>query len=337
MREAVFISKNEKRWREFEKLINEPGKKSDPDLLADLYVKITDDLAFAQTQYPGSRSHKYLNALASKVHHAIYRNKKEKSNRFITFWKRELPLVFYESRKQLLYSLLIFGVSALLGVLSTAFDDTYSRLILSDAYVNMTIENIEKGDPMAVYKDADSAAMFLGITLNNIYVALLTFVMGIFFSFGTAFILFRNGVMVGTFQYFFVQKGLFWTSFLSIWIHGAIEISSIVVAGAAGLVMGNSLLFPGTYSRLHSLKQGARKGLKIMVGLVPLFIFAAFLESFITRLTDWHWSARLAIILLSFAFIIYYVVIYPVIVNKKYGKNQLSTTEGFLTEDQRDV
>src|SRR3546814_12188447 len=92
--------------------------------------------------------------------------------------------------------------------------------------------------------------------------------------------------MLGAFQFFFYQKGLLLTSVLSIWIHGTLEISAIIIAGSAGLVMGNSLLFPGTWSRLESFRRGARRGLKIVIGLVPVFITAALLEGFVTRPTD---------------------------------------------------
>src|SRR3546814_13696006 len=92
--------------------------------------------------------------------------------------------------------------------------------------------------------------------------------------------------MLGAFQFFFYQKGLSLTSVLSIWIHGTLEISAIIIAGSAGLVMGNSLLFPGTWSRLESFRRGARRGSKIVIGLVPEFITVALLEGFVTRNPD---------------------------------------------------
>jgi ABC-type uncharacterized transport system permease subunit len=102
-------------------------------------------------------------------------------------------------------------------------------------------------------------------------------------------------------------------------LHGTIELSAIVIAGAAGFVMGNSLIFPGTYSRLESFKQGAMKGMKIMVGLVPFFVLAGFIESFITRYEFMHWSIKVMIILASTLLMIYYFVIYPTLL-KKHGK-----------------
>lgn len=321
MREALFIKKNTPRWQQFESLITGRGA-SNPDTLADLFIQLTDDLSYARTNYPDSQTTVYLNNLTAKVHQSIYRNKKEEKGRFVRFWKYELPLLFYSVHKQLLYSFIIFLAAVIIGAVSAAHDNTFVRLILGDSYVNMTLENIEKGDPMAVYKDQGQMDMFFLITLNNIFVSFTAFAYGIFASVGTAYILLKNGIMLGVFQFFFYQKGLLLTSALSIWIHGTLEISAIVIGGCAGLVMGNSMLFPGTYSRIDSLKIGAKKGLKIIIGLLPIFIMAGFLESFITRLTEWHWVFKLSIIMLSAAFIFYYFVIYPIQLNKNASVNK---------------
>src|SRR6478736_6176001 len=107
MQEAAFIKRNKPRWEEFEKLIKS-NSSINPDRLAELFIQVTDDLAFAQTQYPGSRVTNYLNSLASSVHRVIYKNKKEERNRFLTFWKEEVPQAVWQSRKQLGYALIIF-------------------------------------------------------------------------------------------------------------------------------------------------------------------------------------------------------------------------------------
>ena len=59
--------------------------------------------------------------------------------------------------------------------------------------------------------------------------------------------------MLGSFQWWFKAKGLLLTSILAVWIHGAFEISAIVIAGGAGITLGNGILFPGTYTRVQSL------------------------------------------------------------------------------------
>ena len=327
MREVIFLRKNEKKWREIEDMLSR-NISINPDRLADFYIEMTDDLAFAQTNYPDSKTTVYLNGITAEVYQAVYKNKKEKSNRFINFWAHELPKEFYHSQKQLLYSFIIFSIFVLIGAVSTSYDENFVRIILGDDYVNMTLENIAKGDPMAVYKDPEATSMFFGITINNIHVSFLTFVSGIGYidlsnsmiyplTIGTVYLLFKNGIMLGAFQWFFYEKGLFLTSFLSIWIHGTLEISAIIIAGAAGFVLGNSILFPGTLSRIVSLVKGARRAVKICVGLIPIFITAGFLESYVTRLTDAHIAVKLTIIIGSLSFILYYYVLLPILLNRK--------------------
>lgn len=310
MKEIVFLNQNAAKWRKFEETLDKPPK-DQPDLIADLFIQLTDDLAYARSYYPKSQTTRYLNNLTQKAYSIIYRNKRENMSRLVRFWRYEFPEVIYHSRRYILYSFIIFTLSVLIGMISTANDDTFVRLILGDAYVEMTLANIESGDPMAVYKQMNEADMFMGITLNNIMVSLYAFIYGIFLSIGTAYILFINGVMLGSFQYFFHQHDVLYESLLTIWIHGTLEIWAIIVTGGAGLMMGHSLLFPGTYSRRNALIKAGQQGAKIIIGLLPLFVVAGALEGFITRHTEFPAIIRLLIILSSIAFIIYYFIIYP--------------------------
>jgi uncharacterized membrane protein SpoIIM required for sporulation len=310
MKEAAFVKNNKPRWEEFEKVVKDPQQAS-PDKLAELFIQVTDDLSFAQTKYPKTRTTQYLNALAGKVHLQIYKNKREEKNRFITFWQYEVPQASYEARKPLLYAFIIFVVAGVMGAVSAAYDETFVRLILGDGYVNMTLENIKKGNSTAVYSSSDQLTMFFFITWNNILVSFRVFVLGVFASLGTGFYLFYNALMVGTFVMFFYNENHLTEALPVIMLHGTIELSSIVIAAAAGFTMGNSLIFPGTYSRLVSFKAGGIKGMKIVIGLVPFFIIAGFIESFITRYAFMHWSLKMLIIVFSAALMIYYFVIYP--------------------------
>ena len=225
----------------------------------------------------------------------------------------------------MLYSFLFMLAGALLGIFSQYQNSDFANYILGESYVNMTIDNIEKGDPMGVYKGMDEAPMFLMIAINNIRVAFYAFIAGIFFSVGTVIVLFRNGVMLGVFQYFFFERGLLFTSAVSIWLHGTLEISAIIIAGGAGLILGNSLLFPGSYKRVDSLRRAAKDALKIAVGLIPVFAVAAFIEGYLTRLTDMPVAFNLTIIGLSALFILWYFFFYPYRLNKKLNaKNRVS-------------
>ncbi|WP_431199247.1 hypothetical protein ACRQ5D_06115 [Mucilaginibacter sp. P25] len=83
MREPLFIKQNSAKWKSYE---TEPAK--DPDELAERFIIVTDDLAYSKTFYPKSKTTLYLNGLAAGFHQSIYKNKKEKANRFVFFGKR---------------------------------------------------------------------------------------------------------------------------------------------------------------------------------------------------------------------------------------------------------
>lgn len=318
MKEVTFIRRNIEKWKETEKMVEQATSLS-PDAVADVYTDLTADLAFAQTHFPASRITIYLNNLASALHNKIYRNKREKWTRIITFWTQEIPQTMYEARRELRTSFLVFVISVAIGVISTVGDSDFVRLILGDYYVDMTLDNISKGTPMAVYDSSSELPMFLGITLNNVMVSFRCFAMGILTSFGTGYMLFSNGIMLGSFQTFFFQHGLLWESMLAIWLHGTLEIWAIIVAGAAGLALGNGWLFPGTYSRMEAFRRGARRGVKIVAGTVPVFIMAGFIEGFITRHTELPDALRLGVILISLAFILLYYIYLP---NKRKDGNR---------------
>lgn len=310
MQEIIFLKQNATKWKVYETLLA-ARKPLSPDRLAEVFVELTDDLSYARTFYPESNTTRYLNGLAMQVHQQIYRNKKEKGDRFVTFWTAELPDLFYLRRQTLLYALIVFVAAVFIGAVSAANDETFVRLIMGDSYVDMTLANIDRGDPLAVYKSAGQGPMFFAITLNNIRVALYAFAVGTVFSFGAAFILLQNGVMLGAFHYFFYQHGALIASLKTVWIHGVLEISAVILAGGAGLVIGNSLLFPETFSRLDAFRRGARHGMKIVVGLVPIFVVAGFLEGFVTRYTGIPLWLSLLIIGGSLAFILWFTVLYP--------------------------
>lgn len=311
MRETTFLKQNEKKWKEFESLVHARKGLVPPDKIAELFIEVTDDLAYARTHYPQSTTTQYLNGLAGQLHQAIVRNKKPKSSGILPFWKTELPGIMYDTRHKLLYSFLIFIVAAIIGSISTNYDINFVRTILGDEYVDMTLRNIERGEPLAVYGNGSEIDSFLEITVNNVRVSFLAFVAGILFSIGTAYLLFSNGIMVGAFMTFLFHHGFLKETILTVFIHGTLELSAIVIAGAAGFQVGHSLLFPRTYSRLESLKMGALKGLKIIFGLLPVFVVAGFLEGFVTRHTDMPAGLSILIIVSSAGFIVYYFIVYP--------------------------
>jgi len=236
----------------------------------------------------------------------------------VYFFKTEVPLLLYDYRRYLVYAFVLFFATVFIGAVSARYDADFVRLILGDSYVNETLENIKKGNPVAIYKSGSNWGSFIGITFNNLKVGMMCYIFGIFGGIGTFLISLYNAIMIGSFQYFFLQQGVFWKSVRGIWIHGSMEIFGIVIETSAGYILGASILFPKTYSRINSFKIGFKNSFKIFLSTVPFTIAAGFLEGFITRysidMPNWLSSF---IILFTLAIISFYYLIYPFIVHKK--------------------
>lgn len=322
MREARFIKKNVEKWNRYQ---HEETK--DPDEMADRFITLLDDLSYAKTFYPKSKVTRWINGIAGTIYQSIYQNKKQDFSRIILFWKYELPLLFKKYHKVFLFSFLLFVAFVSVGVISSTNDPDYARQFFNHkvqpGYYDETISSIQKGDPFGVYKDDNPFSMFVRIAFNNISVAFRTVIFGVLFGIGTILFMWTNGVMLGCFQYIFFSQGLGWQSVLVIWIHGTIEISSIVIASCAGIILGTGWLFPGTFTRKQSFLRAAKDAMKICISLIPFFIVAAFFESYVTHLmsntfqrnsVDIGLPVPFSIMILagSFYLVLWYFVLYPV-------------------------
>lgn len=329
MREAMFIKKNAQKWQEYQHL-----QTDDPDETAGRFINLMDDLSYAKTFYPHSKVTRWINSLSVSIYQSLYRNKKEKFSRIGTFFAKELPLTFRKYHRIFLFTFIVFFVFCLMGVLSSAKDESFIKGVLGEEYVQMTEDNIAKGDPFGVYKDESYFSMFVHIAFNNIRIDFLMFLGGILFGLITMWLLFSNSIMLGCFQYLFFIKGLGWKSVLVIWVHGTLEISAMVIAGTAGFILGSSLIFTGTFKRSESFNRGVKDALKIIVALIPITLFAAFLESYVTHLMSQTFDkdiatngmpvwASVAILAASLSFIIWYFIIYPVQLDKKIKRQSI--------------
>lgn len=317
MREALFIKQHKDKW-----LKSQHTPAEDADETAGAFTQLVDDLSYAKTFYPHSRVTRYLNARASQSYMNIYQSRKEERSRITEFWKYTVPLTVRRHHGVLLFCAALFITFFITGFYSSQHDETFVREMLSDSYVNMTEENIEKGRPFGVYAEGGALLMWLGIMINNLFVAFGYFAQGLLLCIPLIISLLTEGVRLGAFEQMFFAKGLGMQSVLTVFIHGTLEISAIVIAGAAGIVLGKGWMFPGTGKRLHAFMRGAKDGVIILASLIPVFIVAAFFEGFITRYYTMPWWLSGSILLLSASYIIWYYIIYPIQLQKRLLANQ---------------
>ncbi len=317
MREGLFIKKNKDRW---ERVEHETAATADE--MAKDFTQLVDDLAYAKTFYPTSRLTNYINSLASRIYLGIYQNRKEKSNQLIDFFKYNVPLTIGKHHVVMLFALAVFLLFFCVGFFSSLQDDTFVRQVLGDGYVDMTEQNIEQGNPFNVYADSNPLYMWIRIMINNIMVSFTYFFRGILFGIPSIAALAKESIRLGAFEHMFYAKGLGGQAVVTVLLHGMLELTAIIITCGAGVIMGKSFLFPGTHTRLKSLQEGAKDGVKIVVGLVPIFILAAFIEGFITRYYKMPLWMSLSFLFVCAVFIACYFIIFPAILYRRKLLNQ---------------
>ncbi|WP_373709420.1 stage II sporulation protein M [Kaistella sp.] len=317
MREVAFIKQNKEKWLGIEQVI--AGKiKKNPDDLSSLYINLVNDLSFAQTYYPKSKTTVYLNNLSSLIFQRIYKTKRSEQNRLFEFFKTEVPLLVHHYRRYLFYAFGFFILFTLIGFISAYYDKDFVRVILGDEYVNKTIENIEKGNAVGVYQQGSNWGSAIAIIFNNLKVGAILFIYGVFGGVGTLYALLQNSIMLGSFQYFFHEHGALKESASGIWLHGVFEIFSMVVEAMAGLILGASILFPKTYSRFNSFKLGFKDAFKIFLSTVPFTIIAGIIEGYVTRYALVMPGFLNGLLIFgTLSLVGYYYFIYPYLVVKK--------------------
>lgn len=312
MREGLFIKKNKHRWERLEH-----QAPVNPDEMASDFTKLIDDLAYAKTFYPTSRITHYVNALAAKIYLGIYRNRKEEMNPIVKLWKYGVPLAVRKHQRTILFCFIMFAVFFAIGFFSSAKDPGFVRQVLGDDYVDITEKNIREGNPFDVYRSQSSFIMWIEIMINNISLSFQYFFRGIFLGLPSLLGLAKNSIMVGVFEEMFQKHGLGVQWVLAVLIHGMFELTALIIGCAAGVILGTSFLFPKTGTRWNAFRNGAKDGVKMIIGLIPMFMVAAFFESYITRHYKMPLPLSLLILLSTTTFVIWYFIVYPIQLEKK--------------------
>jgi len=319
LREGLFIKKNKDRWQRVEQ-----GSLLSADEMAKEFTQLVDDLAYAKTFYPNSRVTNYINTLASRIYIRIYQKRKEHSNKLVSFFALDVPLTIGRHHLVMLFALGIFILFFSVGFFSSMHDESFVRTVLGDGYVDMTEKNIEEGNPFNVYSDSNPFSMWIRIMINNIMVSFSYFFRGILFGVPSITSLAKESIRLGAFEHMFYVKGLGGQAVVTVLLHGLLELTAIIITCGAGIIMGKSYLFAGTRKRIDSLKQGAKDGVKIVVGLVPIFIIAAFIEGFITRYYKMPLFMSVFMLAVCGIFIVWYFILYPI-----YLKRQAFTVANY--------
>lgn len=280
-----FTAKNAEQWSQLENLSTKLKSRKRSSLTKDdinqfwvLYNQACSHLSYAKTNFFGSETEVYLNALVGKCHSLLYYENTSHIRDFLRFFSSTFPLLLRQNLRYFATSIVIFLVGLVLSFVLTQSNIENARIFLGDQTASQVLNSNGKSTAELI----NSPIMSSIIMTNNIKVALFSFVLGITAGIGTAWILLTNSFMLGSLWsivYFKKQQFIFWSLILP---HGVLELFSIFVCSAAGLIIGHAIISPGNYSWKDSLITRSKTAIQLVMGTIPIFVIAGIIEGYFT-------------------------------------------------------
>ncbi len=287
-KEKKFIFGRQDSWKRLEELIA-CKRRSFNEIreLGQLYQQVTEDLSYAQTHFPDTELTDYLNHLVRRCHTVFYRYEGMRLRKVIRFFSREFPEVLYRITVPILLSAMIFLASIGISFFMVRHNTNLGEIFLDQRSFEMAMNDLELRKKFSNFDNIPQevrSALSLYLWFNNSMVSVYCFVLGITLGLGTAYVLIRNGFMLGALLAIYYMNGHFLDFFSIIMVHGSIELVAIVIAGGAGMNVGLAVLHPGRIPRTERLKENAVSALKVLWGVIALLLMAGLIEGLITTM-----------------------------------------------------
>jgi uncharacterized membrane protein SpoIIM required for sporulation len=250
--------------------------------LAALYRRACEHLALARARsYPAYLVDR-LERMTSTGHQLIYHRREFGLGWFKQFVAVEFPRAVHAHRRYVFAALLTFLLPTLIvGLLVYRWPELILSVVSSETAASFQDMYSPSAASIGRVRDASTDWVMFGFYIrNNISVAFQCFAGGLFAGLGTLFFLAYNGIFSGALAGYLTDRGLASTFYSFIVTHSAFELTAIVLAGAAGLRIGHSLVAPGRLARRESLIVATRDVSAIIYGVVGLLVIAAVIEAF---------------------------------------------------------
>jgi uncharacterized membrane protein SpoIIM required for sporulation len=287
MRTDEFYQSRKSDWEALSHLLDQSQKdmhglsESQVQDLARLYRAVTSDLALAKRDFPRNEITAYLNQLVARAHAVVYRSEPLALKRLWTFAATSFPRLFRETWIFTFIAAMLFIIPAITSGIATYVRPESATLLLPPGAHRLIgiVEDKELWIDIPVEERPYASAF---IMQNNIQVSFLAFASGLTAGLLTLWVLFLNGLMIGTLTGLTAYHGIGFELRTFVIGHGVVELSVIFMAGGSGLMLGWAILKPGLLRRKDSLAQAARKAVYLLLGAVPWLVIAGIIEGFVS-------------------------------------------------------
>lgn len=286
-----FVEERGPTWRELETMLErvEPGSLVGLGVegarkFGKLYRGVSNDLVRARTEVVDATIVDHLNDLVARAYAVSYAKERRETSGMLRFFVRGYPALVREEWKAVTAAGSLLALGAILGAVAMVVDPDARGVLVPEPHSEMTPEERISEDEGSTHDGDDATGFSAFLFTHNIQVTFLAFGLGITAGLGTAIVLFSNGVPLGALavQYHQAGQGLFFWA----WIlpHGIPELTSIAIAGAAGLVLGRGIVLPGRRRIRDALRHEARRAVRLVVGTMPVLVSAGLIEGTISQM-----------------------------------------------------
>ena len=271
--------------------------------LVQLYQRVATHLSYARTHYRDPALTAKLSGLVARSGAIVYGSRPRTLRAVGRFFAVTFPAALWHVRWFVVVATLVSllpaaGFGIWLANSPAAIEATAPPAV-REAYVNRDFE--------AYYSSAPASEFAASVFSNNVLVAFGAFALGILLCVGTLYLLITNGANLGVVLGLFAavgQQPKFWGLVLP---HGMLELTSVFIAGAAGLRLGWTLIDPGDRPRPTALAEEGRRAVVIVIGLILTFGVAGAIEGFVTG-RPWPTALRVGIGALAEAAFLAYAI-----------------------------
>ena len=291
-----FLARRRGRWERLTALLDrvrsprQPLSVDELDELAALYRRTTSDLAIARRDFPSDRSTFFINQLVARAHAVIYRERPTPFRQLRRYFTAELPREFRAAWPYMIASALLFFGPWIAITVAIIVEPKVAELVLPPSMLS----EIRSGE---TWFDIDLPKRSLASSLimtNNIRVSLLALGGGMLAGLGTAAALLYNGVFLGAVFGALIAYGLADKLFGFVSPHSSFELSTIVIAGGCGLMLGRAIVWPGLLPRGLALQAAAGRAVRLLTATLPLLVMAGLIEGFVSP-AHFAWPFKVAI------------------------------------------
>jgi len=312
MKQSEFETRHQQFWHEFEQKLA-LNQQSETHLGTDFpesYRLLCHHLSLARTRHYSPLLVERLEKLVINAQQIFYKRKTHFLSSFYVYFSGGFSRAVRKDWHWVaVSSVLFFG--AFFGMLVSLqyYPDMVYTVISAEQIAEMeNMYNPQSGDPLRNSDASSDFEMFGFYIFNNTGIGLRTFASGLFFGIGCVFTLLFNGVVIGGIAGHLTYIGYGSTFWPFVSGHSALELTAIVLSGAAGFKLGFSIISPGRKTRLRALRDSAKEAVYLMYGVATMFVLAAFIEAYWSSITELTPMIKYSVGVIFWLFVILYFV-----------------------------